>query len=187
MTSEHPGSDRPDDLTPTLVHQLREGHADAARLLDQLYRDKLVSFCVQYVGSFEAAEDVVQDAFFRVLESDVVPRNFRGWIYRICRNRCLDVRKASGRRTSDTSPTDLHAPLTGQLSKLVREERSAHLRELVEALPEEQREVLVLRYVQSLSRAEIAEVLDIPEKLVKSRLFHGLERLRLHDSLHGDF
>ena len=45
-------------------------------------------------------------------------------------------------------------------------------------LTDEQREVLRLRYVENLSRGEIAEILDQPESLVKSRLFEGLKRLR---------
>jgi RNA polymerase sigma-70 factor (ECF subfamily) len=186
VTPDREDAGRPHDLTPTLVHQLREGRQDAARLLDELYRNRLVSFCLHYLGNLEAAEDVVQDTFCKVLEAEAVPRNFRGWIYRICRNRCLDLRRAGARRTDETLPTGLYADLTGQLSKLVREEQAERLRELVARLPQEQREVLVLRYVQDLSRAEIAEVLGIEEKLVKSRLFHGLERLRLHDSLHAD-
>jgi RNA polymerase sigma factor (sigma-70 family) len=50
-------------------------------------------------------------------------------------------------------------------------------------LPESQREVLHLRYAEDLSRADIAEVLDIPEPVVKSRLYEGMVKLRTHDSL----
>jgi len=49
---------------------------------------------------------------------------------------------------------------------------------MVQSLEESQREVLRLRYVEDLSRTEIAEVLDIPESVVKSRIFEGLEKLR---------
>ena len=57
---------------------------------------------------------------------------------------------------------------------------------VVASLPADQREVLHLRYAEGLSRAEIAEVLELDEKLVKSRLYHGMEKLRLHDSLVDD-
>jgi RNA polymerase sigma-70 factor (ECF subfamily) len=174
------------DLTPTLVARLRDGDGQAAELLDRLYREKLIGFCHGYLGGRDEAEDVVQEVFYRVLRSKTVPESFRAWLYRICRNRCLDIRRSRGRRPEDgTLPTGsrLDAGLTGHLTRLVRAERWEHLRKLVEALPATQREVLHLRYAEDLSRAEIAEVLEIDEKLVKSRLFHGLEKLRLHDSL----
>ncbi len=55
--------------------------------------------------------------------------------------------------------------------------------ELVARLTEEQREVLRLRYVEELPRAEIALVVDLPESVVKSRLFAGLKRLREYAEL----
>jgi len=176
------------DLTPTLVERLRDGDEDAAGLLDRLYREKLICFCHGYLGGRDEAEDVVQEVFCRVLENTTIPRNFRAWIYKISRNRCLDIRRSRGRRRDDgTLPTGSHldAQLTGHLTGLVRGERWERLRELVEALPADQREVLHLRYAEGLSRAEIAEVLDLDEKRVKSRLYHGLEKLRAHDSLAG--
>ena len=174
------------DMTPTLVARLRDGQEDAADLLLRLYRDKLIGFCHGYVGARDEAEDIVQEVFCRVLESTTVPENFRAWIYKICRNRCLDIVRSRGRRRDDgTLPTGSHlgAALTGQLTGLVRGERWERLREVVEALPADQREVLHLRYAEGLSRAEIGEVLELEEKLVKSRLFHAMEKLRLHDSL----
>jgi RNA polymerase sigma-70 factor (ECF subfamily) len=130
----------------------------------------------------------VQEVFCRVLDNPTVPDNFRAWIYKICRNRCLDVLRSRRRRPDDgTLPTgsNLDAALTGNLTRLVRNERWKRLREVVEALPADQREVLQLRYAEGLSRAEIAEVLGLDEKRVKSRLYHAMEKVRLHDSLAG--
>lgn len=186
MAAQDPNGTALIDLTPTLVARLRDGSEEAADLLVRLYREKLICFCHGYLGSREEAEDVVQDVFYRVLRSAAVPDSFRAWIYRICRNRCLDLRRSRGRRRDDgTLPTGsrVDAQLTGNLTKLIRGEQAEHLRRLVESLPPDQREVLHLRYAEGLSRAEIAEVLAIDEKLVKSRLYHGMEKLRLHDSL----
>lgn len=178
----HPRS----DLTPSLVVQLREGRAEAGKLLDQLYRPRLIRFCAGYLGNREEAEDVVQDVFYRVLRSSAVPDNFRAWVYQICRNRCLDQLRSMNRRLDDQSlrtSSHLAAHLTGNLTRLVRREQRALLWQRLVALPSDQREVLLLRYTEGLSRAEIAEVLGIPEKLVKHRIYNGLEKLRRHDSL----
>lgn len=174
------------DLTPSLVVRLREGHADAAELLDSLYRQRLVRFCLGYLGNREDAEDVVQDVFCRVLESTKVPEPFRPWIYEICRNRCIDRLRSEGRRPDGEqlhAYRDFVAQVTGNLTRLVKKERREKLRERFASLPAEQREVLLLRYTEGLNRAEISSVLGIPENLVKHRIYNGLEKLRGDESL----
>ena len=178
-----------DSLTDEqLMAQLQQGQTLALDHLYHRYAKKLYTFChyTTHSQNRQDSEDLVQDVFYRVLESPTVPESFRAWIYRICRNRCLDVLRSRGRRRDDgTLPSGSHlgARVTGQLTGLVRGERWGHLRRVVEELPADQREVLHLRYAEGLSRAEIAEVLELDEKLVKSRLFHAMEKLRVHDSL----
>lgn len=121
----NPGQDPRVDLTPTLVGRLREGSETAGRMLEELYRGRLVRFCQGYVGSMSEAEDIVQDVFLRVHASDVVPDDFRAWIYRISRNRCLDVVRSRKRRRDDASlPEDspLGSGAIGELTHLIRSE-----------------------------------------------------------------
>jgi RNA polymerase sigma factor (sigma-70 family) len=174
------------DLTPELVESLRAGNAEAGKSLCELYHPPLMRFCYRYLATKDEAEDVVQEVFLRVLKNDALPENFRAWIYKITRNRCLDVIRKRGRRPDDQAlPTAsrLNADLSGCLTKMVRREQRAHLQRALAELPENQREVLHLRYAEDLSRAEIAQVLDISENLVKSRLYEGMVNLRSHDSL----
>jgi len=173
------------DLTPELVSRLRSGDGDAGRLLCDLYHPLLMRFCFRYLGSQDEAEDVVQEVFLRVLRDNALPENFRAWIYRIARNRCLDEIRSRGRRVDDQElpdPSRINADLTGCLTRLVRREQQAHLRRALAELSENHREVLHLRYVEDLSRTDIAEVLDLPEQVVKSRLYEGMVKLRAHDS-----
>ena len=174
------------DLTPTLVNRLREGDADAGRRLCELYHPSLMRFCFRYLGTQDEAEDVVQEVFLRVLRNDALPVNFRAWIYKIARNRCLDVIRLRGRRPDDQElppASRIEDDLTGCLTRLVRREQRAQLKRALMELPESQREVLHLRYAENLSRLEIADVLEIPETVVKSRLYEGMVKLRSHDSL----
>ena len=153
----------------------------AGALLDDLYRDALVRFCWGYLGRTEEAEDAVQDVCYKILSADSVPDAFRPWLYKTARNHCLNLlRRRSRRKEGQGLPpaSQLHEILTGNLTRLVRDERRSRLGELVMSLSEAQREVLRLRYVENLCRAEIAEVLGIPESVAKSRLFEGLRRLR---------
>jgi RNA polymerase sigma factor (sigma-70 family) len=96
-----------------------------------------------------------------------------------------DFRGRRRRRDALALPTDsrIAADSTRDLSRLVKRELRSRIAHLVGALPAEQREALRLRYVEGLSRAEIAYVLDLPEGAVKSRLFEGLKKLREHAPL----
>jgi RNA polymerase sigma-70 factor, ECF subfamily len=175
----HHGDDA--DLTRTLVLQLRNGDAKAGMLLDSLYRARLIRFSGEYVHDRQEAEDVVQDVFLRVLASEVVPDSFRAWVYRIARNRCLDLlrmREHRGVPEELTPEAEPPAEATGNLTRLVRQEQRKYAVQALRALPLQQREPIRLRYEEDLSRTEIAQVLDLPESVVKSRIFEGLEILR---------
>ena len=189
MTGANTDNNNRPDMTPSLVVRLRDGQSDAGQMLDQLYRERLTRFCAGYMGNRDEAEDVVQDAFYRVLCSSAVPDNFRAWIYEICRNRCIDRLRAKNRRLEDqplATYSHLAAHMTGNLTRLLKGEQKDHLWKRLAALPADQREVLLLRYTEGLSREEVSTVLGIPEKLVKSRIFNGLDKLRKHDSLSED-
>ena len=169
------------DMTPSLVARLRRGDPEAGALLDDLYRDALVRFCWGYLGRMEEAEDAVQDICYKVLSSKSAPDAFRPWLYKTARNHCLNLlRRRARRKDGQELPpaSQVREVLTGNLTRLVRNEQRSHLSELVLSLSEPQREVLRLRYVENLSRGEIAEVLEISESVAKSRLFEGLRRLR---------
>jgi RNA polymerase sigma-70 factor, ECF subfamily len=169
------------DLTRTLIGQLRKGDAKAGMMLNSLYRNRLIRFSSEYLHSRQEAEDIVQDVFLRVLASDAVPDNFRAWVYRITRNLCLDhlrVRVHHGVGEELTPDAELPAALTGNLTRLVRQEQRENVIQALRSLPLQQQEPIRLRYEEDLSRAEIAQVLDLPESVVKSRIFEGLEVLR---------
>ncbi len=178
--------DQDKDLTPTLVAGLREGDPEAGKLLNTLYRERLIRFCWGYVGAIDEAEDAVQEICYKVLTAPKVPDAFRPWLYQTARNECLNLLRRRIRhqeRRALPVVSELHEILTGHLTRLVRDEQRSRLGELVCGLPEAQQEVLRLRYVEDLSRAEIAETLELPESVVKSRLFEGLKRLREKASL----
>jgi RNA polymerase sigma-70 factor (ECF subfamily) len=174
-------------LTPSLIVRLRAGDAHAGALLNNVYRTAMQRFCLTYLRNPADAEDAVQEIFCKVLSAREIPDNFRAWLYRIARNQCLDMVRSPARRRAVPAlfGSDLPAGSTGDLTRLVRREQRDRLMVLVAALPPELREVLCLRYGEGLARGEISHVLDIPESVVKSRLFEGLKRLREHTSLLG--
>lgn len=174
-------SSRTDDLTASLVRELRAGSPEAGRAVDRLYREAIVRLARGYLGDDAEAEDAAQEVFLRVLTADTVPDRFRPWIYRVARNHCLNrVRSRRRRRDGARLPTaaDFELSRTGPLSRLVKEEDAANLAARLAALPEDRHELLRLRYAEGLSRREIAEVLELTESVVKSRLFEAVKWLR---------
>lgn len=167
--------------TSILVDLLRRKDPAAALVLNDTYRQALHRFCWGYLNNLEEAEDAVQEIWVKVIQAERVPDTFRPWLYKVARNHCLNLlRTRVRRREAHAPPLDSQMPdsLSGQLTRLANDEVRAQLAKLVQDLPDAQREVLRLRYVEGLQRPEIAEVLDIPEKLVKTRLFETLKRLR---------
>lgn len=169
------------DRTVVLVQHLRAGGADVAGQLDQVYREPLLRFCWGYLGNMDEAEDALQEVWYKVLTTEEVPDNFRPWIYKVARNHSLNILRLRARRKDGqvcSGVSQIEDALTGHLTRLVKDEMHSRVRAAVSALPESQQEVLRLRYVEDLSRPEIAEILDLTEAVVKSRLFEGIKRLR---------
>jgi RNA polymerase sigma-70 factor (ECF subfamily) len=167
------------DASLTLVARLNQKAPEAAALFHQLYRNALIRFCFGYLGQVEEAEDAVQEICVKVLDASSIPEHFRPWLYKIARNHCLkSLRERSRKYRELVRPSQIPEAITGHLTRMVKNEMRERLSDVFQQLSEEHREVLRLRYVEDLSRAEIADVLDLPESVVKSRLFEGLQRLR---------
>lgn len=163
-----------------LIAAFRGGDSSAGKALQEHFRPALVRLCRSYIPPGDV-EDALQEIFYNVLRTAEVPRKPRAWIYRIARNHCLNRMRARRRRKDEAALPpfeDADAQLTGQLTRLVRAERRDAVGRAMGMLTFEQQEVLRLRYAEGFSRGEIAEVLDVSESIVKSRIYEGLKLLR---------
>lgn len=170
-----------ESITPAVVRALREGSSEAAKLLDAGFREPLRAFAARYLRGRDDAEDAVQEVFLKVFASETIPDDFRAWIYRIARNTCSNrIRSRERRRDGVRLDTqfELGRDSIGPMTRLVKQEEAEALERRLRALSEGQQEVLYLRYSQALSREEIATVLDLPESVVKSRLYEAVKKLR---------
>jgi RNA polymerase sigma-70 factor, ECF subfamily len=160
-----------------LVERCRNGDTAAFEPIVERYQRLLFTVAFRSLGDYDEASDAAQNAFFKAyqkLETFDRSRRFFSWIYRILLNECLNLRR-------DRHP---HEPLTPELAiasspvdLLEGAERKRRVQAAVRALPIEQREVIVLRHFTELSYEEIADVLRIPAKTVKSRLHTARQRL----------
>ena len=166
-----------------LVARARAGDVQAAGELAERYRDAILRFCYAYLGNLHDAEDVAQDVFIAVSAGDLLPEGvFRPWLYRVARNRCLNVLRdrRGGRIAPGVGVSGSHwpSPRTGPRTALLRDEQSEHIRCVIATMPEAHRDVLILRFFEDLSRTEMAAVLDLPESVVKSRVFEAFKKLK---------
>ena len=159
-----------------LVARCLRGDPDAFEPLVKRYERVLFSVALRLVGDYEDARDATQNALVRAyvhLETFDPTRKFFSWIYRIVVNECLNVRRA--RRPQERLVDTLEAkPAPDGVEAL---ERRDQIEVALQALTEEYREVVVLRHFADLSYAEISEVVGVPEKTVRSRLFSARQRL----------
>lgn len=144
------------------------------------YRDRYARYAARMLGSLDAAEDAVQDAFVRAYDQLAQcrePANFVGWFFLILRNRCF----AERRRERNAAPLDAAGPVAAAEwadAAMELSERRRALQEAMLDLTPEQREVFVLKHAEGLSYGEIAERLGTSIPSLKMRMHRAYDRLR---------
>src|SRR5215212_1852492 len=177
---------RLDDLRrdAELIDRARKGDVMAYEELVRAYQDVAVRTAAIFAPDGEA-EDAVQDGFvkaYAALGRFRIDAPFRPWLLRIVANGARNRRRSAGRRAGlalrsaeDRRPDD--AAPSPESAVLAGESRAALLA-AVNALRDEDREIIAARYFLELSEAETAETLALPRGTVKSRLSRALARLR---------
>jgi RNA polymerase sigma-70 factor, ECF subfamily len=178
------------DTDEALVARYRSGDVAAFEVLLDRHSQGVFRFLARFVGDEARAEDLAQDCWMRFI--DAVPRwnpggRFKVWLYAVARNLATD----EARRAVHRRHVSLDSPVRGRpVSEMVAAgerapedaTRDAEIRPrllgAIRGLPEEQREVFLLREYEGVSFAEIAEVTGAPLPTVKSRMRYALEALR---------
>jgi len=183
-------SDASDEM---LMVRYQRGDREAFAELVRRYSGPIYNFSVRHLRHAPIAEDVTQEVFLRLVQKAAEFKHearFSTWLYTIARNLCIDhLRKLKHRRHAslDQSGSD-EAPLGERLAAggaAADTERSAVSSEVlhaiesaVDALPEEQREVFLLREIANMPFKEIAIATGVGENTVKSRMRYALDRLQ---------
>ena len=172
------------------IRLCQEGSPDAFRHLVEQHQNTLYGTAVLMTGDRAAAEEHVQEAFlsaWRGIRRFQRDRPFKPWIVRILVNRIVSSRR---RNRVPTAPLEDAERVTGSadvLESAMSGERRDMVREALDRLNPQHRQVVVLRYFAELSLREAADALGVREGTVKSRLNRALSRLReeLADTLNG--
>ncbi|MCA9681913.1 MAG: RNA polymerase sigma factor [Myxococcales bacterium] len=180
----------------SLMLAFRDGDASCFELLVGRHKRGLYNFLLRSVHNHSRAEELLQEVFLRVIRAkDRYQRTarFTTWIYTIARNLCVDEsRRQKFRRTAsleakgrgrdgdagqsilDVTAADQVAIDEASQADSIRERVSA----AIQSLPDDQREVFIMRQFGGLSFKQIGDAVGAPENTVKSRMRYALEKLR---------
>ena len=151
-----------DDDRP-LIERVRKGDQDAARTLYERYFDRIYNYVYARLGRVEDAEDLAIDTMTRSLTRlDLFQDQgvgFSSWVYRIAHNATIDHYRRNGKVTLVPLENAI-LPQTADPSELALEQLSNEdLRAALRDLTEEQQQVLILRFFQDLTAAQVADIM----------------------------
>jgi RNA polymerase sigma-70 factor (ECF subfamily) len=193
-----PSSDAPDpDLA--LIAAVARGDGAAFEDLVRRHQDRLVAICDRLLGDREDARDAAQDVFLKVYRGAASFRpqgRVSTWLYRVAVNHCLNRMRrrriaqffSFGALGGDDPERPAFDPPSGAPDPshvLEARQRWAATRKAIDALPANQRIVLVLAKFEGFAYKEIADVLGITMGAVESRLFRAMRRLELAQEAPG--
>lgn len=172
-----------------LIHLYMEGDANALAAVITRYKDKIYTSIFLLVKDKYLAEDIFQDVFIRIIETLKGGRytdegKFSPWAMRIAHNMCVDhfrkIKRTPTIKTSDDRDIFevLNFSESGTDQKMMSAQSHDRVRKMVDLLPEDQREVIILRHYANLSFKEIAELTGCSINTALGRMRYGLINLR---------
>lgn len=171
-----------DNLKITMKDEQRRYESDWMRSLVDAHAADLTRYAASILYDADAAKDVVQDVFLRLwqepranVEGHVLP-----WLFRVCRNRALDVRRKGGRmkRLDEATAATTAADAPGPERLAERQDSHAQVWQMMRSLPENQQEVVRLKFQNGMSYKEIASVTELTVTNVGFLLHTAINTLR---------
>jgi RNA polymerase sigma-70 factor (ECF subfamily) len=172
-----------------LMNEVRDGDTRKLAVLFERHHKSLFNFFMHLNGDRDLSEDLVQDVFFRMLRYRHTydsKHAFTSWMYQIARNASVDharkrkpevpIESGPGSEERNTMPEPV-STAPGAEEQLRRTQEVRLLRQALEKLPEEKREILVLSRFQNLKYEEIAAILGCELGTVKVRIYRATRAL----------
>jgi RNA polymerase sigma factor (sigma-70 family) len=165
-----------------LVWRFNRGSKDAFQTIYEKYKDDLLGLAITLLRDRSLAEDVVHDVFVsfaRMTGSFQLSGTLKGYLSTCVANAARDKNRASLHRDVGFEAAEaMHSDSGNQVEHAIDSEQSGRSTQLLDRLPYEQREIIVLHLHQEMRFKEIAEALGISINTVQSRYRYGLDKLR---------
>src|SRR3954447_22193158 len=162
-------------VDPRLAQQLRRGDAEAGRRFVRDFYPGIYRYLLHLTGCRETAEDLTQETFvqaWRSLETLQDGGRLRPWLYRIAHREFLQALR------SQPPVASLEEVSGGSEPRARDETKAVELRAILAGLPIEEREMVVLHYLEGYNSEEIARIMGVPAGTVRYRLSEARARLR---------
>ena len=166
-----------------LVLEYRAGDVGALATLIGRWQRRIYCYLLTLLGDPDAVWDVSQDVWLAAIAGLGKSRsihNFPAWLYGIAHNKAVSHLRRKRRLDNheEALPEPIEEPSSNEGDSLAAAEDAGLVRECLQRLPLAQREVLGLFYLDDLSLGEIAEILDVPQGTVQSRLHYGRMKMK---------
>ena len=172
------------DADRELIKRCLTGDDSAWAALLQSHTRKIYNLCYRFTGRPSESEDLTQEVFIKIFQTlksyDAAQGAFSTWLHRVARNHLVDhYRRTKKDRATSSIEDELGgieekpSPTAGPVAHIEARERKELLQKALEKLSPDLREAVVLRDLQDLDYAEVAQVLSVPEGTVKSRINRG--------------
>ncbi len=168
------------------LEEARRGSKEAFGKLITAYQSPVFNLAYRMLGNADEAEQASQEAFIRAwtrLESYDSAHKFSTWLLSITSNYCIDqLRKRRAQLLSIEGPLPAHPALMSENSdgpevQATNSERQESVQQLLETLPDDYKQAVVLRYWYDMSYEEIADVMETSVSAIKSRLFRARRQM----------
>ena len=173
----------------TLVKSYLNGDESAFEVLIRKHKDKVFAFILSKIKNYNIAHDVFQDTFIKVINSLKMGKyneegKFVPWVMRIAHNLVIDYFRRQ-KKTRSIAPTDdfdifdiIPDKEDNAEDEMIKSQIHSDVKRLIEELPEDQREVLEMRYYKDLSFKEISEITDVSINTALGRMRYAILNLR---------
>jgi RNA polymerase sigma-70 factor (ECF subfamily) len=172
-----------------LIRLYLEGNEACLEMLIKRHKRKVFTAIIMIVHDRYIAEDIFQETFIKVVKTLKGGKyneegKFLPWVMRIARNLSIDYFRRSKRMpkitTSDGEDVfrTIHIAEENREDKMIRMQKEQTIRDLIKLLPEEQREVIILRHYAELSFKEISEITQVSINTSLGRMRYALNNLR---------
>ena len=165
-----------------LIAKARRGDVDAFNVLVSRWEKRVFTYLVRLVREREDALDLAQETFLKayrgLVRLDDVER-FPQWLFRIAHNEAMsELRRGRLPMSQEEDLEAAHARMGPAVPRAPGAETALIVRQVLDSLPAEQREAVVLKVHEGFKFEEIAEITECPVSTVKSRVYAGLEAMR---------
>ena len=170
-------------VSPELIEQIKKGDEFAFNQLVNIWYSRIYNYAYRYSSDQEFAKEVVQKTFIQVYQKIHQLKDtskLKSWLYRIVSNCCSSEGRLVKRKKWFASSNDMPKVRDNRTPESVY--RKKEMKEIVlgtlQKIPDDQRKVIIMKEYEGLKFKEIAEVLNISENTVKSRMYYGLDAMR---------